>query len=148
MGTSAFVRKIYTNVKIDWQTLLQQQGYKVDLPVWILCDGGHKSSFTFLSCKEIENLALYYVGYPPPFSPFSQWIETPLLLGDPQRKSAEEASTHKVLVYFYQLLFSNTTLGQMFKGWHGFSSPTQSHTRLVNRNVYWRNSVALFSEEA
>lgn len=34
MGTSAFVRKIYTNVKIDWQTLQQQRGYKVDLPVW------------------------------------------------------------------------------------------------------------------
>lgn len=146
MGTSAFVRKIYTNVKIDWQTLLQQQGYKVDLPVWILCDGGHNSSFTFLSCKEIKNLALYYVGYPPPSNPIFRVNRNAATLRRPTVKIRR--GLHAQGSGFYQLLFSNSTLGQMFQGWHGFSSPTQSHPRLVNTNVYWRNSVALFSEEA
>lgn len=118
---------------------------KVDLPVWILKDGGHKSFFTFLSCKEIENLTLYNVGF---FFFLSLHFLNEFQRRNskrPRAKSAEEISKHNVL--FLSVAFL-TNVGANVQGWHGFSSPTQSHLRLENRNVYWRNSVALFSEEA
>lgn len=107
MGTSAFVRKIYTNVKIDWlRSIAATQGILKDLPTCILKDGGHKSFFIIFSFlqRDCENLTLYNVVFP-----FSEWVSTPQL-----KEQMCGRDIKHTRFCFYQLL-SNKRWGQMFK---------------------------------
>lgn len=115
MGTSAFVRKIYTNVKIDW-LMGESETQEIN---GFAYDGGHKSFFTFLSCKEIVRISHVV------FSIFLNEFRH----SDLKWTRANQTRDIKTRFCFYQL-HSNKRWGKcLWLTWLLFSNPVPPETR-------------------